>query len=441
MKAKIKNAIIWFKNKILDNAISFDSVILVDGFTEQLKWLNVSTFNLELKGLSHKLNIHHYRTKEQYPNQDICKSAEPEIFYKEINLFQCVEYSVLVDLDISRHEFDHNDNVHRAALNRWCNYAVKVIDELDELFALKKPKVVVYFQGYFVESYIARVLCVKYHYACIALENTFHSEKMILECFSGISVNKNSAMLNFYKYYENVKFKFDRGIVKNYVQKLTESINKSKHADHTSSSLQYNWQKGRQRILFIGQCLTDSSLLFGINRNYSTTEVVRYLIDYAESTNSQLVVKLHPKENTGTNPLGRMYDKVTYQKLIASGIEDKNASKEYNHYHIDYDNSYSTDKLIIDADVIITFNSQAGFESLMQGKELILLGESFYDKIGITWNCPHLSMLSSAIQSILHEKICLNDLCKVEIFSYVYFELYCLEKNPDAICKKIKSLI
>ena len=165
------------------------------------------------------------------------------------------------------------------------------------------------------------------------------------------------------------------------------------------------------------------------------------LINYVAKYDAELVIKLHPKENGGTNPLGIKYNKVTYRKLISALSQLKMDPDAAKRIFIDHDNSVSTRSLIESADVITTINSQAGFESLLRGKEVVLLGYSFFSSLGCTWNISHLAQLEPTLKLVLENGASLNDKAVVTNFADTYINHYCVEKSAPSMVAAISSRI
>lgn len=271
------------------------------------------------------------------------------------------------------------------------------------------------FQGFTPEAYFARQISCIRGLRLISLENTMNPRRCIMENFTGISVNFNSAIVWYYRLKDF--------IVSPPARNLILQINSKKSAEHTSpSSSVLDCKKSKIRVLFLGQCYTDTSLLFG------TKSMPEDIIPQLNKLQAEVIIKLHPKEVSGITPLGAPYNNLTYRKI---------KSLVGTHITIDYENKLSTMALIQTSDVIVTINSQAGLEALALGKEVILLGKSFYDGIGCTHNITP-EELTHTVERILsgYSK---NDVRSVDKFIDIYFNHYCQQKTEtelvNFICK------
>ena len=242
-------------------------------------------------------------------------------------------------------------------------------------------------------------------------------------------------------WYYHFQDRYDEMIYDKFVDDLMLRIEKIKLEEHASPKCKFQWPEGRKRILFLGQCYTDSSLLFGINGHYSTIEVVQTLFDYANLKGAFAMFKLHPKEYSGDDTLGRPYNQLTLRRLVAAGLpfSSDDSVSQNDFFKVDALNTFSTQQLIKDADIIVTINSQGGLEALAFGKEVVLLGESFYDRLGTTWNVSHPALLPAILDSILRTGLRLCDRHLIERFLWTYFERYCVKKNVQSVVQAIKT--
>ena len=257
-------------------------------------------------------------------------------------------------------------------------YARVVTDELITLFDRLRPSALVVMQGYFIEGAIARQLAGRFAYQVVALENTFYSQRIICEPITGISVNRNSAMAWYYHLQDRADCETNDG----FLDELMEQIDTTKMEEHTSPKHSFQWLEGRKKILFLGQCYTDSSILFGTNGCYSTVEIVSLLLDYCKKRGAFVMFKLHPKENSGDDTLARPYNNLSLRRLIAAGLPfgPDDLIRQDDYFSVDTGNTFATRQLIKDADVVELINSQGGLEALALGKEVVLLGTAFYDR-------------------------------------------------------------
>jgi len=404
-------------------------IIFLDSDICELEWLDIAMEELSFQGLKKLTPVILYRIKLELNDVDDFgeKIIDNKCLYRGVDLFLAIEYSLYAELEIQRGEFDINNKIHFFEAMKWLNCAKIIADELYDLFSKVKPVSVVSLQGYFVECAIARQLAEVFRYQFYALENTFFYKKIICEPITGVAVNKTSIMSFFYR--------FQHLIIPKKCHSSESWIQANiKHQDHSSPLEVYRWPRDKKRILFLGQCLTDSSLLF-CEPNYSIVEVLKELQIYSAENNAHLFIKLHPKENNGKTPLHKPYAKLTFRKLTESAyfiVDEDN-------YYIDFENKYSTQELIYASDVVITINSQAGLESLALGKEVVLLGKAFYDQLGCTWNVPHLSVLGSCLDAILFGNQSLHKKNQIDMFMEVYFNYFCVDRRAKELIAKIIS--
>lgn len=412
-------------------------IILLDSTFAQLAWLSIERADLITEGLRQGMLIRSYRTAAQLP--PLAPHAQPldlaEV-YRGVRLFPAIQYSVYASLAVARHEFDPENIRHQQEAQRWLRYARRVTDELLALFSKQRPVAVVVMQGHFIEDVIARQLSTKFRFQVFALENTFFSERLICEPLTGVAVNNNCAMAWFHRLHDKTGSPPGR-----YFAQLMPRLSGSKHKDHSSPTEAFSWPTNRKRILFLGQCFTDSSLLFGNRGSYSTVEITRALLTYAADTNSFVFLKMHPKEAGGATPFGVPYDRLTARKLALAGVSATRASPPFtaSSFFLDDKNDFATPSLMQTADVIVTINSQGGLEALAWGKEVVLLGNSFYDKLGVTWNVPDLSVLAPVLDSILFGSRRLADTGVVARFLEIYFEHYCIPRTASGLVEALRS--
>ncbi len=410
--------------------IGLRPIILLDSDISELDWLEISYDELYFQGVKRLSPVVAFRTvlkknvTEKYDNYYFDKFS----VYRGVDLFYAAEYSICVSLEISRYELDLNNPIHFLEACKWISCGVYITDDLYKLFKKYNPSAVVIMQVYFVEACIASQLSNFFGYQLFALENTFYFKKIICEPITAISVNKTSVMSYYYRLQHiNPSRK--------YLPAGHWIDTNIKHKNHESPPETYMWPNNKKRILFLGQCLTDSSLLFNVDKGYSTIEVLTELIKYTSQRDVHLFIKLHPKEDNGKTPLHTQYNRLTYRKLVSYfGDNLLNGNIE-----IDYCNEYSTFDLIGKSDVVVTINSQSGLEGLALGKEVILLNQAFYDQIGCTWNVSHISIFQSCLDAVLFEGKCLVNKKIIDAFLDIYFNNYCIDKDAKKLMKALKT--
>lgn len=141
----------------------------------------------------------------------------------------------------------------------------------------------------------------------------------------------------------------NRGILSQFKNKVMIRFFNLKPDNSATENLKY--------IFYPMQVSSDSQIV--INSKFTNITAIEYAAAEANRKNLKLVVKLHPAEKN--------YNEIRKTKKLKSKfqfiISDKNAFL-----------------LIRDAEEIITINSTAGLESLILGKKVTVLGNSFYGK-------------------------------------------------------------
>ena len=158
-----------------------------------------------------------------------------------------------------------------------------------------------------------------------------------------------------------------------------------------------------------------------------------------------MVLKLHPKEATGTNPVdNRNYDLLTYQKIKA----DTNLVARLDSVGamIDYDNQLDTYQLIDQAAAAVTVNSQSGLEAAIRGVPLVVCGDANFDGLGFTFDAPRSEYLRVAMELALKSgttrdsvpaALSRTDLARE--FTYLFFEKYCRPKSIGGLLSLVKE--
>jgi hypothetical protein len=260
---------------------------------------------------------------------------------------------------------------------------------------------------------------------------------MICEPFIGSAVNDTSAVAVFRKHCAM----FELSDSRKWLDAFLADLERGKSSDHASPGESFIWPEGRKRIVFLGQCYTDSSVLFGARDGASTLSIVRSLIQYAANHSVFVLAKLHPKENGGLNPLEVPYDKLTWRKLVAAGIcsRSEGGNGDGRTWLIDHENEINTAALLQNCDAVVTINSQGGLEALAHGKRVLLLGNAFYSNVGLTIDVPALTLLPAALDDVLSDQSPKVDIESVTQFLRIYFQDYCIERVPRAFVGGVRD--
>ncbi|MDG2345122.1 MAG: hypothetical protein P8M62_03590, partial [Opitutae bacterium] len=233
--------------------------------------------------------------------------------------------------------------------------AAKYATQLDSI----KPRAVLIFQGYLLHDAILKQLALQRNIKTIAIERTMRTDRLVWESISGITVNRNQATLQYWKHQNSTSVNNAEQSVNEYLSAI-KRVKKNK--EHQSPTLQYDWKTPSKKILFLGQVYTDSSMLYGLNGFNSPIELIGLLLEWTNNNNHSLVIKLHPKEHTGRNPVTlEPYADITH-RLISEHYSEA-LKRLGNRVFIDHQNTYDTYNLIEQSDLVTTANSQAGLEA------------------------------------------------------------------------------
>lgn len=352
--------------------------------------------------------------------------------YEGVQLYEVVIYSVCVELEIYENKIEPDNPLHLKAIEFWYNNAATFIDHFSLIADRSGFDKFVIPQGYFVEAEIVRRYAIPRNIPVIALEITFRKDKLLWEDVSGIAVNRTLAHNFFWRTEDFI----DENRALNYMHSVMSTIGENKAADHSSPSKSFECDPNKPMLLYLGQVYTDASVLFGLIGFSDPVDVVEALVDYSVRNSIALVLKLHPKEATGSSTFGVPYRSLTWRKIqerqdLARVIEEDPS------IHIDCDNSYDTYDLIGRSDAVVTINSQSGFEALALGKEVVLCGHSFYSGLGFTSSAYNGATLCSMLDLVLEGRAFRPVKTRVAKFFYSYFENYCIEKDERSFLENV----
>ena len=151
-------------------------------------------------------------------------------------------------------------------------------------------------------------------------------------------------------------------------------------------------------VLFIGQVFTDAAILFGCLPAWGPLEVVSQVHRFVRGLGMPLVIKAHPKETKGKDPLfTRPYRRLFARRLRAS-VPEVFAAPDC---VVDDDNSLDTYAAMRSAACVVTMNSQAGIEAAALGVPTIVCARSHYDDCGFTFDGTSEAALQRSIRACL----------------------------------------
>lgn len=406
----------------------------------QWAWMRLPMDQVYHEGLSRGIVFgwHQVRALDREPaREQVQREFYSAEVYRGVSLFPAVRYSLCVELEVSVEELDFEDPNHSARAAWWFAVARQVVDELHGVFSRRAPVAVLAVQGHFVSASVARQMASVFGFQFFACENTFFPSRMICEPFTGSAVNETSAA---------TIFRMRRGAVsssdgRSQLAAFLRELEAGKSPDHTSPADTFVWPESRKRIVFLGQCYTDSSVLFGSREGINAVSVVRALIEYAATRSVFVLAKLHPKESSGLNPLETPYNRLTWRKLLKAGFGSGSGEGggEGSGWLIDHDNRTNTAALLRGCDTVVTINSQGGLEALAHGKSVLVLGRAFYSNLGLTIDVPSLASLPAMLDDVLSGKGPGVDFESVAGFLRVYLHEYCVERTPKKFVAAVKD--
>lgn len=397
--------------------------------TPKISWLGLSNEKLLLFGLMRKYYLLFVDDEVSHKKNyfDDIDEKYMEIAFEGVNLYKASLYNICFDLKVSVKDIDIRIESHKQRIIYWFNACVEYILYVLPLFEKGNILKVVVFQGHFYEQAILRQLAIKHDIEVLCLENTFNRNKAVWDSVSALTVNNNSAR----NYYWRYKDTLNSITAQKYVQSYIKKVKELKMPEHNSPDRKYERPLKMKVVLFIGQVYLDSSTVFGIWDYNDTVEIIKILVDYCMTNNTQLVVKLHPKEKQNKH----FYkDTLTHMESDDELMSKIRASDQV---LVDSENIYDTYSLIDMADVCVTVNSQAGMEALIKSKDVILCGMSSYGGLGFTYEAYNKDMLKCSLNMRLKDNISLIKYDDISKFFYTFNELYCIGKDEVSVLDKI----
>lgn len=337
-------------------------------------------------------------------------------------------YAVAVQCETSGFNID-KDFSNEIAF--WRNQLKHYFYTFKKSFVQKKINLVIIVQGYEPINAAARAAAIMLNIPILAIENTAIKNRMLWDDVSGITTHRNLAKNYYWKFKNTISLE----VIEKYHKNLLGNIHVTKALEHQSPEGEtIQLAEDKPIILYLGQILTDSSVIFGIGAWKTPINIIKASVIWCINNNYRLVLKLHPKEYNGNNPINnKQYNKPTYRKLC----ESRHLIKllENNDSYID-DNNYSdTYDLIKSAKAVVTLNSQSGLEAALFGTPVIVCGESFYSGLGFTIDAFEPRLFNQKMNDAINFQVPVF----AKEFSYIFFEKYCKPKTPDGLIKLISN--
>lgn len=305
-----------------------------------------------------------------------------------------------------------------------------------ESILLLKPKYLVIGGDSSPEFYYSSLIAKELGIQTLALEICFQKEYFNLEEHTGSCCNNHSFGTWMWHYNKKISLSktqknFVRGMIKNrnralYTSTAHTSAKASKPSLHKIAN-KLDIPKDSKAALILCQLPYDSVITNDLHSFKSLNEFVLSAIEaFEKETDWHLIVRLHPLEvDSGSRTLnhftkGKFSNKRTHFVL----------GQEINTYDLINFCSFG-----------LTINSQSGLEMLMEGKQVILTGDSFYGNKGFTIDISHKSFLNKAIQiakknpSLSKKQLELRDK-----FLFFYFDEFLCKREPLEIEKRLNLL-
>ena len=284
-------------------------------------------------------------------------------------------------------------------------------------------------QGFFVDSYAIRKISYHFNVPNFMIENTFLNDSIIIEpTDSKYFIGKNLHSLSKNNFYDD-QLKKDK-----IYDLINEHLMRPKSDQHKSLGKK-SFDEVSDYVLFLAQVYTDASILFNqCEYSKNCVNLVRDIISISKSLNKQVIIKLHPKEYRGVDPVTfKPYRNLTFRKLLKAGILENQQEGIF----IDYDDRWSTFDLIRNSTLALTINSQSGFEAMLLGKELIICANSYYSGLNSCIKITNKDSLATAMKSVLFDGYKVNDQSECWNFFKFIRNDYFIEKHTTNLFTQI----
>lgn len=356
--------------------------------------------------------------------------------HRGVSLWEVARYDFCVRHELSLAEAEESLAERAEELHREYARARALIDRAFRFFDVYQPESALVAQGHIMASAVVRAVAHGRGVRVVAIENTFHGERLLWDDDAALPVMASRA--------RSVWLREGHGVsdaqAEDYVADFLRRAKGLKSAQHASPEAASAWPAegpdapARRRIVLLGQVATDAAVLFGLRRGFTRqVDVIRSVASYADRTGHDLVVKLHPKEATGDSPLGTPYGRLSERQLRSDPVLSE--LLERGAFTLDADNTLDTDQLMTAADVCVAVNSQAGLEALVRDCEVVLCGEAFYGNLGFTHEADDAASLEVALDRALAPDGQRNRGAEAKRFFTVYLEGLCLPKTSAVIAE------
>ncbi|EDM42977.1 hypothetical protein SCB49_01697 [unidentified eubacterium SCB49] len=379
---------------------------------------NFNFLGVEAHALNENEYINNYKALD-------ASSLKMDEVYSGVSLYKVCIYSICNDLMLFKNEI--NLDLHKEVIFKWYSVAKKMIDNLTVLFNTHTFSLVVVINGHSLLDACLLSFAKKKNVPFLSLEGTSNSKKNVWDAITGKVITYNLSR----KYFKDYQNKIKKEEVVTYISNFKNTIFDYKKEEHLSNEINTEVPFNTPFVLFLGQVYTDAAQLFSLKDDFdSPISVIETVIDTCKKLRMPLLIKLHPKENSGISPvIAKPYNLPTYKRV---------KKYENEHVFIDYQNTYNTFNLIAHSQAVITVNSQAGLEACIYDKPVLTYKNSFYSKTPFTYDYQDKKTLESQLVFVLNNKILNNrDLEAAQQFFFIFFEKYCIENTTRGFLRKV----
>lgn len=395
------------------------SIIISDS---HLSWLNLDFNRLQLILKSRKIKVIRLSSILSLPSKQT-RHRIGDRFNHRLAL-----YPTLVELEeCSENSVCDGNNT----LSRWKEYVSDYYNLFMAGLERCKPKGVVIVHGYEPCNASLRGAAIASALPCIAIENSSRADRLIWDNVSAYACIDNLSRNFYFQFKDFVEEK----IIREYREKfITEYIRIKSNEHLPGSPLESNIKKkvcSQSYLLFLAQVYTDAATINCLNDWASPLELLGNVADWCIANNVNLVIKLHPKELNGRDPVrGNHYNNLTLRKI--HGNPSLSAKLKQHALLIDSKNTANTFDLIKFSGIVVTLTSQAGLEAAIFGKPVVVCGRSTYSGLGFTYDAPSPWLLEPQLRQAWDNKN-KDHSFTASLYAYIYFEKYCIPKNEESL--------
>lgn len=355
------------------------------------------------------------------------------ISYKDFNLWELCKSSIADHIQRSLPPFPGAE----ADIARFYQFASALISGFEKLFAIEAPDQIVVEQGFQMDMRVAVEVARRRGIRTIAIENSFLRDFFFLDDATGGITNRHTASRLAWDRIRATSLDSDqRRRVRQFWQRSDTTF---RHVDAISiETLRRNLglPSDKKLALLLAQVGTDASVVMD---SPLYEDQVDFIVAVAAAMNSHrdthhVVIRLHPKEATGTSHSGVPFGNVTLRRLRTMGLE------KLPHVTIVHSDQASTYQLMDCSSFGLTLTSQAGFEMLLRGKPVLVAGDAFYAHKGFTWDVSRTCQIASTLQELVSGAgLSDSQVSDVERFAYSLFFDHLYPKDLDECEDRLKE--